>query len=271
MHLRRKGLGQEVQIRVPELRLQHGSLAVVLGPNGSGKSTLFDMLALILSSDRVDRFDLYDGERTLNLCAVSRQQGALIRRRYFAYVLQTGGLLDFLTVGENIRFAARLSGKSPRRIDEVTASLGLQGLLAMHPGQVSGGQRRRAALARALVQEPRILLADEPTADLDSASARIVLDAFRELARSYATSVLMVTHDEALVHGRADAIYRFVSRPAGHGVSVSTLESRSPHADRTPKRSATDITTGIAVHQEPVPQYDVAAMIPHPGFASVLS
>lgn len=231
MHLRRKGLGQEVQIRVPELRLRHGSLAVVLGPNGSGKSTLFDMLALILSSDRVDRFDLYDGERTLNLRAVTRQQGALIRRRHFAYVLQTGGLLDFLTVGENIRFAARLSGKSPRRIDEVTASLGLQGLLAMHPGQVSGGQRRRAALARALVQEPWILLADEPTADLDCASARIVLDAFRELARAHGTSVLMVTHDEALVHDWADATYRFASRPAGDGVCISTLESHSPHAD----------------------------------------
>lgn len=235
MHKRRKGLHQEVRIRVPELRLQGGGLAVILGANGSGKSTLFDMLALILAPDRLDRFHLYDGdaEAPIDLCAVSPRRGALIRRRYFAYVLQTGGLLDFLSLGENIRFAARLSGKSPHQVEEVAARLGLQDILAMHPGRVSGGQRRRAALARALVQGPRVLLADEPTADLDAESAALVMDTFKDLARSQGTSVLMVTHDEALVRGHADVFYRFVVSPGGEGVLDSTLSPDPPPADLT--------------------------------------
>lgn len=233
MHKCRKGLHQEVRIRIPELRLHGGGLAVILGANGSGKSTLFDMLALILAPDRLDRFHLYvdDTEAPINLCTVNLRQGALIRRRHFAYVLQTGGLLDFLTLGENIRFAARLSGKSPRQVEEVTARLGLQDILAMHPGRVSGGQRRRAALARALVQGPRVLLADEPTADLDTESAALVIDAFKDLARNQGTSVLIVTHDEALVRGHADALYRFVVSPGGDGVLDSTLSLATPLAD----------------------------------------
>jgi len=223
MHKRRTAISREVQVRIPDLRLAHGSLAVVLGVNGSGKSTLFDMLSLMLSPDRVDRFDLLDGDRPLNLRSVSRQEGTAIRRRCFAYVLQNGGLLDFLTVGENIRFAARLSGKSAHQVQEVARRLEIEGILAMHPARVSGGQRRRAALARALVQEPQILLADEPTADLDPESTRIVLDSFRDLTLK-GSSVLMVTHDETLARVHADARYRFVTKPAADGGLVSTLE-----------------------------------------------
>jgi putative ABC transport system ATP-binding protein len=224
MHKRRTAIGREVMIRVPDLRLAQGALAVVLGVNGSGKSTLFDMLAMVLAPDRVDRFDLYDGDRPRCLRAVSRQEGAAIRRRCFAYVLQNGGLLDFLTIGENIRFAARLSGKSIRGIEAVARDLQIDGILAMHPARVSGGQRRRAALARALIQEPGILLADEPTADLDRESTSIVLAAFRELARTQGTSVLMVTHDESIARVHADAKYRFVTNSTAEGRVVSTLQ-----------------------------------------------
>jgi len=223
MHKRRTAISREVQVRIPDLRLARGSLAVVLGVNGSGKSTLFDMLSLMLSPDRVDRFDLLDGDRPLNLRSISRQEGTAIRRRCFAYVLQNGGLLDFLTVGENIRFAARLSGKSAHQVQKVARRLEIEGILAMHPARVSGGQRRRAALARALVQEPQILLADEPTADLDPESTRIVIESFRDLTLK-GSSVLMVTHDEALVRVHADARYRFVTKPAADGGLVSTLE-----------------------------------------------
>jgi putative ABC transport system ATP-binding protein len=224
MHKRRTGSGREVQVRVPDLRLAHGTLAVVLGVNGSGKSTLFDMLALILTPDRVDRFDLQDGDHPLNLCSIGRQQGVAIRRRCFAYVLQTGGLLDFLTVGENIRYAARLCGKSPRHVDRLARELDIEGILAMYPARISGGQRRRAALARALVQEPLILLADEPTADLDPESTGLVLEAFRVLTRDKGTSILMVTHDEPLARTHADTVYRFVTRPTAAGILVSTLK-----------------------------------------------
>jgi len=223
LHKRRQGDGQVADIRVPALRLAPGRLVMVLGPNGSGKSTLFDMLALILSPDGVDRFELHDGERPLDLYGLTRDRAAAIRRHFFSYVLQTGGLLDFLTLGENIRFAARLCGRKARRGDEVAENLGIGAILGKHPARVSGGQRRRAALARALVQAPPILLADEPTADLDPAGTRTVMDAFLALARDQGTSVLMVTHDEALARVYAEEIYRFSTLSGSDGVMTSTL------------------------------------------------
>ena len=230
MHKCRAEDQREVRIQVPELRLHRGELAVVLGANGSGKSTLLDMLGLILSPDQLERYVLYADGRQINLQHLSRQQRTVIRRRHFAYVLQTGGLLEFLTIGDNIRLAARLSGKAPIKVIEIAHSLGIEGILGKYPGRASGGQRQKAALARALVQEPEIILADEPTAELDTLSARGLISSFLELTRGLDSSVLMVTHDRELVRDHADAIYHFNIVSTETGRVASTLVSGPPPA-----------------------------------------
>lgn len=228
MHKCRTENRREVRIQIPELRLHRGELAVVLGANGSGKSTLLDMLGLILSPDQLERYVLYADGRQIDLRHLSQQQRTVIRRHHFAYVLQTGGLLEFLTIAENIRLAARLRGKPLIKIIEIARSLDIEGILGKYPGRASGGQRQKAALARALVQEPEIILADEPTAELDTLSARGLISTFRELTRGLDSSVLMVTHDRELVRDYADTMYHFNIVSTETGRLVSTLEPGPP-------------------------------------------
>lgn len=228
MHKCRAEDQREVWIQVPELKLHCGELVVVLGANGSGKSSLLDMLGLILSPDHLDRYVLYASGREIDLQHLSQRRRTAIRRRHFAYVLQTGGLLEFLTIGENIRLAARLSGKSSVKVIEIARCLGIEGILSKYPGRASGGQRQKAALARALIQEPEIILADEPTSGLDTLSARGLISTFRALTRELRSSVLMVTHDRELVHNYADAMYHFSTVSGETGRLVSTLEPGPP-------------------------------------------
>ncbi len=213
---------REVIIEIPEFRVRPGEFVAVVGANGSGKSTFLDMLGLILAPDHVAEFVL-DGDTPSDLAALSARERIRVRRNCFAYALQNGGLLEFLTIRQNIRFSARLKGKPPKKIEEIARILDLEDVLDKRPGKSSGGQRQKAAIACALVQEPQIILADEPTAALDPPSAKKLVETFRRLTRDAGSSLVMVTHAHELVQDCADAIYRFQGKEESRNLLRSVL------------------------------------------------
>ena len=223
---------RKVKINIPKFEVFPSSFTVIVGGNGSGKSTFLDILGLLLSSDdNTGQFTLNMGT-AMNLHNLKSRQKTRIRRSYISYVLQTGGLLEFLTIRENIRFAARLRKKSPATIDLLAEQLGIADILDKRPGKVSGGQRQKAAIARSLVQESPIILADEPSSALDTESARELMATFKKLANEKGASLIMVTHDQDLARGSADNIYRFTTEKRPGGVR-STLHPDTSRSEET--------------------------------------
>jgi putative ABC transport system ATP-binding protein len=175
-----------------DLAIQPGELTAVVGPSGSGKSTL---LALMAGLDRPTSGEvLIDG---VPIQAMSEDQLALLRRRKIGFVFQTFQLLGNLTARENVLFPIELAGlPEPRqRADELLASVGLADRTHHYPTQLSGGEQQRVAVARAFAAQPSILLADEPTGNLDGATGRRVLEILLDLRRRHGTTLVLVTHD----------------------------------------------------------------------------
>jgi putative ABC transport system ATP-binding protein len=218
---------QKVRIEIPAFNVRPGEFVGIVGSNGSGKSTLLDMLGLLLYPDRVEWFFL-NGPPMINLSHPSRRETLRTRRRHFAYVLQTGGLLEFLTIRENIRLAARLGRKQSGKIYEVAKLLGIEDVLDKRPGKISGGQRQKASIARALVCAPDIILADEPTSAMDTPSAARLMKTFRELTNEAGISLVMVTHDVERVSNIADTVYYFQISEMQEGILVSELRQGVP-------------------------------------------
>ncbi|MEN9620389.1 MAG: hypothetical protein RL499_582 [Actinomycetota bacterium] len=174
-----------------------GEVVAVTGPSGRGKSTLLYLLGLMLKPG--DGEVLIEGDSVAGLSDARR---AHLRASLFGFVFQDAALDPTRTVIDNVVETALYRGE-PRadaqaRARELMAQFGVELRASAKPGQVSGGQAQRIALCRALLNDPRILLADEPTGNLDPASADIVVDAFHAQAHSGAT-VIVVTHDPALV------------------------------------------------------------------------
>jgi ABC-type lipoprotein export system ATPase subunit len=171
-----------------------GSFVALMGPSGAGKTTLLNLIA------RVDVPDSgaieVDG---LDLSALEGDDLAAFRRRSIGVVFQDSTLLETLTLRENIALPLLLDRATvcdaADRVSFVAASLGISGLLDKYPWEVSGGQRQRAGAARAIVADPAVLLADEPTGSLDSASSRDLLASFQSLNVERKTTILMATHD----------------------------------------------------------------------------
>jgi putative ABC transport system ATP-binding protein len=213
---------RQVKVEIPRFEVPPASFTAIVGANGSGKSTLLDILGLILSADHADEFLLHT-DRPIHLDRSTGREKIRLRRNYISYVLQTGGLLEFLSIRENIRFAARLRNKSLTKINQVAEQLGISDILDKRPGKVSGGQRQKAAIARALVQEAPIILADEPTSALDTQSAGELMATFRRLTDETGSSLVMVTHDHNLARERADIIYRFKTETVDERMLSSVL------------------------------------------------
>lgn len=178
-----------------DLQLRRGEVAAILGPSGSGKSTLLRLLAGL---DRPDAGEIWwDGTPVHTRTPA---QLAPLRPQYVGLVFQQHYLLEDLTARENIGLPGRIRGDR-----DDTRALELLGLVGLHdradwlPEQLSGGEKQRVAVARALFDQPAILLADEPTGSLDRRNAAAVYALLIELARSRGTAVLLVTHDEGLV------------------------------------------------------------------------
>jgi len=187
-----------------DLRIAGGEFVAVLGPSGSGKSTL---LALMAGLDRPSSGTvLIDGAEIQDL---SEDELARLRRRQVGFVFQTFQLLGNLTARENVLLPLELAGArdARQRADELLASVGLAERAHHYPSQLSGGEQQRVALARAFAAEPPILLADEPTGNLDGATGRRVLEILLELRRRHGTTLVLVTHDLDLA-GRARRVIR---------------------------------------------------------------
>ena len=180
------------------LDIEPGELVVVAGPSGSGKST---MLNLIGALDKPTSGEVSIDGRPLS--AMSGKALAQLRRDRIGFVFQAYNLIPVLTVLENVEYVMLLQGidKTQRhaRAREVLEELGLGGMLSRRPNQLSGGQQQRVAVARAMAAQPALVLADEPTANLDSHTSGALMDSMVALNRKHATTFVCCTHDPALM------------------------------------------------------------------------
>ena len=171
-----------------------GEFVAIMGASGSGKTTLLNILSTLDKPTSGNVFINHQDNSTLNA-----NQLADFRSKQIGFIFQDFNLLENLTNRENIALPLSLRGIAPRKIDplvdKIATRLGIKEILAKYPAEVSGGQKQRVAAARALVHEPAILLADEPTGALDSKSARELLFTMADLNQNDGITTLMVTHD----------------------------------------------------------------------------
>ena len=225
---RAKG-GSAFELCVPSLDIGRGEFVAIVGASGCGKSTLLDMLGLVLSPSQCGEFSLRVAGQSHSLMELGEASLAGLRRAHLGYVLQTGGLLPFLTVGNNVHLPCRLNAQRGGQLQVKTLleRLKIGDQAHKKPQFLSGGQRQRAAIARALAHHPPVVLADEPTAAVDKFTALEIRDQFKELTASLGITLVMVTHDEALVRPVADRILTFQVEPLGEGHTRSTLREAS--------------------------------------------
>lgn len=175
-------------------QVEKGEFVGIMGPSGSGKTTLLNLLATI---DRVTAGHICYEDT--DITELSEDEMAEFRRNHLGFVFQEYNLLDTLTLEENIMLALTLQGAGKKEIrqscDRMLKLLKIEEVRDQFPYQVSGGQKQRCACARAMVNHPKLLLADEPTGALDSRSAQTLLETFTELNRTMGATILMVTHD----------------------------------------------------------------------------
>jgi putative ABC transport system ATP-binding protein len=190
-----KGENQVHALAGVDIAIEQGEFLAVVGPSGSGKTTLLNIIGCLdsPSSGRV----LYKGE---SLGAMKEDQLSDYRKQHISFIFQSYNLIPVLTVRENVELPLvierRLSKEAIRaKADELIAAVGLKGLGERYPRELSGGQEQRVAIARALVKEPYIVLADEPTANLDSRTAEEIVDIMREINRTKGATFIFSTHD----------------------------------------------------------------------------
>ncbi len=229
----------EVQVRAVrdvDLEVRRGEVVLIMGPSGSGKTTLLSMLGAMLrpSAGRVE----VDG---VDLAALPERRLPEFRARRFGFVFQDFNLLTALTARENVEFALNLAGVSGRRArDRATGLLSEFGLgerLDFRPSKLSGGEKQRVAIARAIANEPAVILADEPTANLDSKIGHEIARLLRRAADEEGRSVVIVSHDTRL----EDIADRVLWLEDGEFRSVSEM--------------ATDPVCGMAVDREGAPHF----------------
>jgi putative ABC transport system ATP-binding protein len=180
-----------------DLKVPIGAFVAVRGPSGSGKSTLLNICGLIDSFD-AGRY-LLAGEDVGGLDDTAR---TLIRRRRIGFVFQSYNLVPVMSVRDNVEYPLLLAGVTSTerrsRVDEILDQVGLTGLAGRRPDQLSGGQRQRVAIARALVKSPTLVIADEPTANLDTGTAQQMVDLMRALGARHGATFLIATHDDRM-------------------------------------------------------------------------
>jgi putative ABC transport system ATP-binding protein len=186
------------------LSVENGEFVAVVGTSGSGKSTLLHMLGGL---DRATSGKVYvDGK---DIFALKDEELTIFRRRKIGFVFQSFNLVPVLSVYENIVLPLQLDGKTVDNafIGEIAEALGLKEKLNVLPNQLSGGQQQRVAIARALAAKPAILLADEPTGNLDSRTSQDVMGLLKTTSTKFAQTIVMITHNEEIAQ-LADRIIR---------------------------------------------------------------
>lgn len=187
------------------LTIRSGEFTALVGPSGSGKTTLLNLIGALdtPSSGKIG----VGGEE---LGRLSRAQLAELRLRKIGFIFQDYNLLPVLSALENVEYVLLLQGvpaaERRRRADAALALVGLGGLQQRRPSQLSGGQQQRVAVARAIAAEPLLVLADEPTANLDSETGAALIDTMLELNRSKGTTFVFSTHDEMIMHHAARVV-----------------------------------------------------------------
>jgi len=188
------------QIEVPALRgidlkVEEGEFTTVFGPSGSGKTTMLNMIGCL---DKPSSGSITFNGRELN--ELDKRELSIIRRFNIGFIFQSYNLIPVLTAYENVEFAIRLLNKYSNReigerVLEILAAVGLEGMEDRRPHELSGGQKQRVAIARALVKEPKLILADEPTANLDSKTSEEVLKVMLKMNKELGTTFIFSTHD----------------------------------------------------------------------------
>lgn len=174
--------------------VEKGEFVGIMGASGSGKTTLLNCISTI---DRVTVGHIYVGDK--DITTIRGNELNKFRREELGFIFQDFNLLDTLTGYENIALALSIQNVKPKEIDsriqEVAKRLGIEEVLNKYSYQMSGGQKQRVAAARALITNPKLILADEPTGALDSKSSRYLLESMKEMNEGLAATILMVTHD----------------------------------------------------------------------------
>lgn len=212
-----EGDSRVVALKDADVAIEPGEIVALMGPSGSGKTTLLRALSLIdppttgqitIADERV-----FDGERVLT-------DDRAMRRRRMGIIFQAYNLIPFLTSMENVALVLTLNGIGKQdamaRAGELLDRLELGHRSATYPATLSGGEQQRVAVARAVINDPAVILADEPTAALDTERGKAVMELLRRLGRDQGAAVIVVTHDERMIEG-FDRVYHMVDgRIANH-------------------------------------------------------
>lgn len=193
-------------IRGVDILIRPAHFTVLLGPSGSGKTTLLNMLGCI---DRPDAGNVIVAGKDVN--AMTDDELSDFRAKNIGFIFQNFNLLPVLTAYENIEYPLVLAGASAKvrgeRVPRLLEAVGLSDKARNLPGQLSGGQRQRVAIARALARKPRLVIADEPTANLDSNTGASILSLMRHMQERYQISFLFSSHDPAVIGAADDTIF----------------------------------------------------------------
>ncbi len=185
-----------VAVNQVDISIQMGELVMFMGDSGCGKTTLISLLGCILTPD--------EGELRINQKLVDYENDnlSLIRRRDVGFVFQLFNLIPYLTALENVMLAMDISNtrgvEAEKRAEKLLARVGLKHRVNHRPGQLSGGEKQRVSFARALANQPKIIFADEPTANLDSRQSQNLMELVRELRQDNQTTIAIVTHHQEL-------------------------------------------------------------------------
>lgn len=197
--------GEFTALKGIDASIGEGTFAILRGRSGSGKTTLMNILCTL---DKPTKGEVYiDGENVAKLSDVQKEN---LRRQKMGFVFQSVSLIPSLNAIQNVEFSLRMAGvkinkESQKRCEECLKLVGLQNRMTHMPSEMSGGEQQRVAIARAFAHRPKIIFADEPTAELDSNMAARVTEIFKEMSHKEGITILMTTHDVGLM-GAADMI-----------------------------------------------------------------
>ncbi|MHA8093981.1 ABC transporter ATP-binding protein [Aquirufa lenticrescens] len=202
-----KSYGTQLILDTISLQVKESEMVSILGPSGSGKSTLLQIIGLLMKADSGQIY--LDG---IDYAALSDKDQATFRNQKLGFVFQFHNLLGEFTCEENIKFPLFIKGNKLNEsdlelFDKIVQTLGIQPILQKLPSQISGGEQQRVAVARALINRPTLLLADEPTGNLDNKNAENLYELFVELKAVWQQRIIMVTHNEKLTSHSDQVIY----------------------------------------------------------------
>ncbi|NLW09882.1 MAG: ABC transporter ATP-binding protein [Firmicutes bacterium] len=196
------------------LKINQGEFVAFQGPSGSGKTTLLNIVGLLDVPTGGEY--LFDGK---NVGAGSHKERARYRAQYLGFIFQTFNLIPELTVYENVEIPLLIMGEKPavrkKKVERIVEAVGLESHIKHRPGELSGGQMQRVAIARALVKNPPVVIADEPTANLDTKTGREIVELMKRLNKEYGTTFLFATHDENII-GFMERVFNIVDGSIVH-------------------------------------------------------